>query len=421
MIDKVTIRVSSGDGGSGSVSFHREKFVPRGGPDGGDGGKGGDVIILADSNLSQLSNFKYRKIFRAEDGARGQKNNKTGKNGADLVLTVPPGTVVREKTVSFDNISITDLNENGESVIVASGGSGGKGNARFVSSTNQVPRLAQKGEPGEEKEVTLELRLIADAGIIGYPNVGKSSLLAAASAARPRIADYPFTTLEPVLGLVEAGRSSFILAEIPGLIPGASMGKGLGHEFLRHVVRTRVLVHLVDGTSGSPVDDMLAVNNELFLFDSSLAGRPQVVAVNKIDIPEVRERIAGIKAKFRDAGVTVIPVSASTGEGLRELVAKVAGLLEKTPVPDALYDREVPQVIVPRPKPGDVAIEKIGAVYVLKGQELERLVAGSNTADVEVRRQLGAIITGPRIRPRLEKMGISPGDNVRIGNFEWTW
>jgi GTP-binding protein len=421
MLDKVTIKVRSGDGGAGVVAFHREKFVPRGGPDGGDGGNGGDVIIQADSNLSHLSNFRYRRQFAAEDGGKGQGNNRTGKNGADLLLTVPVGTVVKSKASSFDNVSITDLNEPGESVVVARGGKGGLGNSHFVSSTNQAPRLAQKGEPGEEKEVTLELRLIADAGIIGYPNVGKSSLLAAASAAHPKVADYPFTTLEPQLGLVESGRTSFVLAEIPGLISGASQGKGLGHEFLRHVFRTRVLVHLIDGTTATPVADMLAVNNELFLFDPDLAKKPQVVAVNKVDKPEVRDRKTEIKALFRDAGVAVSFISAETGEGVKELMAKVAGALVSAPTPEISTDAEVPTIILPKIRPREVVVNKAGEAFVVKGHDLERLVAGSNTSDPEVRRQIGAILTGPRIRPKLERLGINAGEKVRVGDFEWIW
>ena len=421
MLDKVSINIRSGDGGAGAVAFRREKFVPRGGPDGGDGGKGGDIIIRADPNLSHLSNFRYRKQFVAENGGKGTGNNRTGKNGADLILTVPVGTVIKEKSLAFDSFSITDLVQPGQSVVVAEGGQGGRGNAHFVSSTNQVPRLAEKGAPGVEKDLILELRLIADAGIIGYPNVGKSSLLAAASAAHPKIADYPFTTLEPLLGLVETGHVSFVLAEIPGLIAGAHQGKGLGQEFLRHVLRTRVLIHLIDGTSTAPVDDMLAVNNELFLFDAALADRHQIVAVNKIDLPAVKDRIPEIKELFREAGVSVSFISASTGEGVKELMAKVAAALIKAPAPEVASEITVPPVIIPRGRPREVSVSKVGEVFVVTGPEMERLVAGSDTANTEVRRQIGAILAGSRIRPRLERLGIKAGDKVRVGAFEWTW
>lgn len=421
MLDKVKITVRSGCGGDGAVAFHREKFVPRGGPDGGDGGKGGDVIVCVDPNLSHLSNFRYKKHFTAEDGGCGGSNNKTGRSGADLILKVPVGTLATYRNSALDNLSITDLDTPSASVVVAVGGQGGRGNARFASSTNQVPRLAQRGEASEEKELTLELRLIADVGIVGYPNVGKSSLLTASSAAHPKIADYPFTTIEPMLGLVESGRTSFVLAEIPGLISGAHQGRGLGHEFLRHVLRTRVLVHLVDGSSETPVGDMLAVNNELFLFDSELAKKPQVVAVNKIDQPEVKERVSEIKELFRAAGVTVSFVSAATGEGVKELMSKVSAVLKRTHVSPIVSETTSVPVIRPRARQRDVEVSRTGDAYLVTGHELERLVAGSDTSNPEVRRQIGAILTGGRIRSRLERLGIRPGDKVRVGAFEWTW
>jgi len=421
MLDKVRIVVRSGDGGDGIVTFHREKFVPHGGPDGGDGGKGGDVIVQADRNLSHLSNFRYRKRFAAENGGRGGGNNKTGKRGADLVLKVPVGTVVTYRDFAFDNLSITDLDKPDASVMVAKGGQGGRGNAKFASSVNQAPRLAQKGEEGEERELTLEMRIIADAGIIGYPNVGKSSLLTAASAARPKIADYPFTTLEPMLGMVETERGRFILAEIPGLIAGAHQGKGLGHEFLRHVLRTRVVVHLVDGSSASPVDDMIAVNNELFMFDAELAGKPQIVAVNKIDRPEVRERRGEIKELFRAAGVAASFVSAESGEGVKELMAVVARAIEKAPAPSVASNNAELPIIRPQLGPRDVEVSRVGDAFLIRGQDLERLVAGSDTTNPEVRRQLGAILTRGRLRAKLERSGVRPGDKVRVGAFEWMW
>jgi len=420
MLDKVKINVRSGDGGGGAVTFHREKFVPRGGPDGGDGGNGGDVSVQADPNLSHLSNFRYQKKFVAEDGGRGQGNNRTGKSGAELILKVPIGTVVIYKDM-FDSFSITDLDKPYMRVVVATGGRGGRGNARFVSSVNQVPRLAQKGESGEEKELTLEMRLIAEAGIIGYPNVGKSSLLTAASAAQPKIADYPFTTLEPMLGLVDIGKTSFVLAEIPGLIAGAHQGKGLGHDFLRHILRTRVIVHLVDGLSASPVEDMIAVNNELFLFDQDLVKRPQIVAVNKIDQLEVKERISELKALFRAAGITVSFVSAATGEGVQELMSKVAVVLEEAPVPSVVPETAALPIIRPQTNPREVEVSRVGDIYFVTGHDLERLVSGSDIANPEVRRQLGTILTRGRLRAKLERLGVCPGDRVRVGAFEWTW
>ena len=265
MFDMVEIGIKAGKGGSGIVRFRREKCIPFGGPDGGDGGKGGAVIIKADADVSSLISLRHGKLYRAKDGENGRGRKQHGKGGADLVLAVPVGTVVSGQAQFADDTEIADLLQPSQLVVVARGGRGGLGNIHFASATNQVPQIAQKGWAGEEKSIILELKLIADIGIIGYPNVGKSSLLAAASAAKPKIASYPFTTLEPALGVVETGQWSFIVAEIPGLIADAHLGRGLGHDFLRHVVRTKVLLHLVDGCSASPVEDMIQVNNELSL------------------------------------------------------------------------------------------------------------------------------------------------------------
>ncbi|MBI2832550.1 MAG: GTPase ObgE, partial [Chloroflexi bacterium] len=281
MFEKVEIGVEAGNGGSGSISFRREKFVPFGGPDGGDGGKGGDVFLQADRSVTALGEYISRRLYRAGKGKNGSGGRKRGKNGEDLVLKVPVGTVVADVA---QGAVIADLAKDGERVIVARGGKGGWGNAHYASASNQAPRIAQKGENGEEKRLLLELRIIADVGIIGYPNVGKSTLLASATAARPKIADYPFTTTEPVLGVVKSGERSFVMAEIPGLIEGAHTGRGLGHEFLRHALRTKIIVHLINGASENPVEDMIKVNNELEMYDSGLTRKPQIVAVNKVDL-----------------------------------------------------------------------------------------------------------------------------------------
>jgi len=284
MIDKVEILVKSGAGGDGIISFRREKFVPFGGPDGGDGGNGGDVIVRAEPASASLRKYRHRKRYLAGEGGNGGNKKKHGRNGSDLILSVPPGTLVTKKTVLPGEEICADLEEAGEQVVVARGGRGGLGNVRFATSTNQAPRIARRGEPGEEVDILLELRLIADVGIIGYPNAGKSTLLSKASGARPKIASYPFTTLEPILGAAEVGVQNFVLAEIPGLIEDAHLGRGLGHEFLRHSLRTKMLLHLVDGSHESPLEDMIRVNNELALYDSALAQKPQFVAVNKIDL-----------------------------------------------------------------------------------------------------------------------------------------
>jgi GTP-binding protein len=418
MLDKVDIHVQSGKGGDGAVSFRREKFVPYGGPDGGDGGKGGDVIIRADAGLTHLGNYQGRRFYHAGDGINGHGKKRHGRDGADLILTVPAGTVITDNNPGFDSFMITDLIDPGQEVIVARGGKGGWGNSHYASSTNQAPRLAQKGAPGEERSLTLELKIIAQVGIIGYPNVGKSSLLAAASAARPRVADYAFTTLEPVLGVVNTGRQSFVMAEIPGLIEGAHLGKGLGHEFLRHAIRTQVLIHLIDGSSESPLDDMISVNNELSLFDASLSAKPQIVAVNKIDRTGVKERIPQLKRMFKEAGYSVHFISAFTGEGVAELMALAADKLQKTAMPESC---DTVPVVHPKQSETELTVHKVGHVFILAAPALERLIAGSDTTDPEVRRQIGAILSRPRVTRILNKAGANPGDKLRIGDFEWTW
>jgi GTP-binding protein len=331
VFDFAKIEVKAGDGGNGAVSFRHEKYVPFGGPDGGHGGRGGDVVVAADLTVSNLRTFVRRKSFHAENGGGGAGQKMHGQNGAELVLAVPLGTIVAEQTPDGQNAIVADLEAPGQRVVVALGGGGGAGNSHFATPTNQAPQTAKKGKPGEQKVITLELKLIADVGLIGYPNVGKSSLLAAVSAAQPRIADYPFTTREPVLGMVEVKGQVFVLTEIPGLIDGAHRGRGLGHEFLRHTVRTRMLIHLIDGGSPTPVQDMEHVDSELTLFDPALGEKPQLVAVNKIDLPEVKERLGEIKQAFTAAGTSVFFISAATGEGIPDLMAETLKKLRALP------------------------------------------------------------------------------------------
>ncbi len=345
MFDRAEIIVKAGDGGDGIISFRHEKFVPFGGPDGGDGGDGGDVIIVAERSASSLRAFQRRRQFKAASGKNGRGKDKHGKKGEGLTLTVPVGTMVSYKSQIGDG-PIADLDQPGQSVVVARGGKGGRGNARFATSTNQAPQTAEEGTEGEEHSLILELKLIADVGVIGYPNVGKSTLLAAVSAAKPRIASYPFTTLEPVLGMVELGGQSFVLAEIPGLIAGAHLGKGLGHDFLRHIMRTRVLIHLLDGGSPSPAEDMAQVNTELSLFDSALARKPQLVAVNKLDLPQVKARREELEESFRAIGTDAFFVSALSGQGIPELMAATAKMVQSAPKPEPAKRKKVF-----RPKP----------------------------------------------------------------------
>ncbi len=421
MYDRVEIKVKAGDGGDGVVGFRREKFVPYGGPDGGDGGDGGNVVIKADSGITDLKMFKPNRLYKADRGENGKGQKKHGKRGKDLVLLVPVGTIALGLSGTAEELLIADCEEPGQEAVVVYGGRGGQGNTHFATSTNQAPRIAQKGEKGEERSLVLEMRLIADVGIIGFPNAGKSTLLSRVSAAGPKIAGYPFTTLEPVLGVVEIGLKDFIIAEIPGLIEGAHLGKGLGHDFLRHIVRTKILVHLVDGTSESPVEDMIRVNNELALYDPGLAKKSQLVAVNKIDVPGMKERLDDIGEEFERAGVRARFISAETGEMVRELMEETQALLEKAGK-GILAGKKVPAAIFrPQPKQTEATVTKDGDVYVINAPDLERIIAGVDTSGEEVRRQLQRPMARYGVTRALEKAGIVPGDKVRCGDYEWEW
>ena len=421
MFDRAEITVRAGDGGDGAVSFRREKFVPFGGPDGGDGGDGGSIVLRADPSINNLKLFRHRGLYRAMSGEDGKGKGKHGRKGEDLVLTVPTGTVVWEKSQIGGSSLIADLKELGQEVVVAKGGKGGLGNVHFASSVNQAPRIAQKGEVGEENSIVLELRLIADVGIIGYPNVGKSTLLVAASAAKPKIADYPFTTREPVLGMVEVGQQSFVLAEIPGLVDGAHLGRGLGHDFLRHVVRTKILIHLIDGTSASPAEDMTRVNTELSLFDSALAQKPQLVAVNKVDLPQVKARLEEIKAAFAAIGIKALFISAVNKEGVVQLMTEAAKMLQSLPE-QVMPGGEVPKkVFRPQPRGMTAKVHKEGDTFVVLAPELERIVSKADVNSFEVRGQLKKRFARLGVTKALEKAGVKPGDKVRCGSLEWEW
>ena len=322
-VDEATIRVKAGAGGNGAIAFRREKFVPKGGPSGGDGGDGASVVLVVDEGLSTLLDFHYRHEFAAPAGDNGANKDKYGRAGADVVLRVPPGTQI------FDDATgalVGDLRKHGERLVVAQGGKGGRGNMHFATSTDRAPRKAEPGTAGEERTVRLELKLLADVGLLGFPNVGKSSLIARISAARPKIADYPFTTLVPNLGTVGlSGERSFVVADIPGLIEGAHAGAGLGDRFLRHLDRTRLLVHLLDASAvgRTPLRDYEAMNRELALYDPELAARPQLVVLNKIDLPEVRKRAKQIAGPFARRGIKLAAISAATGEGTAELLESI--------------------------------------------------------------------------------------------------
>jgi GTP-binding protein len=421
MLDKVELKLKAGNGGKGAVTFRREKFVPFGGPFGGDGGRGGDIVVQADDGVDTLRAYQRRRTFKAENGQGGLSKGMHGANGASLILKVPPGTLVFLKTATGGQELLADLEAASQQAVVARGGNGGYGNIHFATATNQAPRIAQPGIAGQEKIIILELRLIADAGIIGYPNVGKSSLLAALSAANPKIADYPFTTLEPILGVVQANSGSFVLAEIPGLIEGAHRGKGLGHSFLRHAMRTKVLVHLLDGSSPAPLDDMIRVNNELSMFDAALAKRPQVVAINKVDLPEVKARVDELKATFAEADVTPLFISAAAKIGLKELVRETWQLLNAAdlrtrvslPAPTAVF----------RPLPVDAAakVRKRGNSYIVVDPDLERLLDKWDPADPADWPDFYARLEQLGTDQLLKSAGAKSGDTVITGNKEWKW
>lgn len=320
-IDEVKIYVKGGNGGNGCMSFRREKYVPRGGPDGGDGGGGGNIVIVADRNLHTLIDLRYQQHYKAERGAHGQGSNKHGKNGKDCRIRVPIGTIIKDE--NSEQI-LEDLKEDGGQFVAVKGGRGGRGNTRFKSSTNRAPRKAEEGFTGEEKYLHLELKLLADVGIIGFPNAGKSTLISKISAAKPKISDYPFTTVVPNLGVVRVEEyKSFVVADIPGLIEGAHEGKGLGIRFLRHIERTKILLHLIDMAAGEgrePLKDFTAINKELFHFSPELASKPQIVAGNKVDISEAKEKFEKVKSVFRNMDVKIFPVSAVTGDGVAQLI-----------------------------------------------------------------------------------------------------
>lgn len=418
MFDTAEIVVKAGDGGSGAISFRREKFVPYGGPDGGDGGRGGDVVFVAETGITNLLTFRRKAFYKAGRGGNGGGRKKHGARGENLVLMVPLGTVISETDITGDVIILGDLEEPGQRVIVAYGGKAGIGNTHFASSTNQAPRIAQKGEPGEEKNLHLELRLIADVGIIGYPNVGKSTLLGAASAARPNIASYPFTTKEPIVGVINVGLETFVLAEIPGLIEGAHAGRGLGHDFLRHATRTRMFIHLVDGSSESPVEDMVQVNTELGLFDAALGRKPQLVVVNKIDLPEVKDKIPGIISVFSHVGIVPVPVSAETGEGVPGLMKRAMQILRE----EGDRGKEVTgKVFRPQPKRETVTVSKEDDIFVVNSPGLERIVARGDITSPLVRAQLNRQLARLGVNRVLKKAGAKPGDRVRCGELEWEW
>ena len=432
MIDRTTIQTTSGNGGKGCISGRREKFIPYGGPDGGDGGDGGDIYLEVNPNLSTLFEFQHKKHFKAQNGGDGAGAKKHGKNGGSIRIEVPQGTEIWVKEDGGVLRRLADLTEAGQSLLVARGGHGGRGNARFATSTNQFPLLAEEGEHGQEVTIQLELKLLADVGVVGMPNAGKSSLLAAVSAARPKIADYPFTTLEPVLGVVEHKGRSFVMVDIPGLIEGAHKGAGLGHEFLRHVERTRVLIHLVDASLEDPITSLRQVDKEMVLFDERLAEKPQIIALNKMDIPEARQREPELRQKLAEEGRPAFAVSAATREGIPVLLDAVLELLAtahkgqgspktepRRKAPGKRED-ELP-VLRPKPERRGIEVQRKGDVFVITSPEVTRIAAMVDEANWAARTQFYRRLARTGVVKQLEKLGVKPGDRVRAGKLEWEW
>jgi GTP-binding protein len=416
--DQVVIHVKSGKGGDGMVHFHREKFIPRGGPDGGDGGKGGDVIFEVKPTLNTLSSFRQNQKFKADEGAKGGPSQMTGRNGKDLIISVPPGTLLFDADTGE---LIGDLTKPGEKLMVLKGGRGGRGNQHFATSRNQVPRTAEKGEPAQEKRIRLELKLIADIGLIGVPNAGKSTLLSVLTNAKPKIAPYPFTTLEPNLGIANIDDyTTVVLADIPGLIEGAAQGAGLGHDFLRHIQRTRVLIHLLDGLSEDPVADYSQINSELSLFDPNLAKKPQLVALNKIDQPEVQERLGEIEKKFKKLNVEMMTISALARTNTRELLIRAYQTLEEAP-PVEEVEAPLP-VYKPKEDPREFRITREGAnEWRISGVAIERAASMTYWQHDGSVRRFQKIMETIGIDEALRKAGVQEGDTVAIGEFELEW
>jgi GTPase len=451
--DRAKIQVRAGNGGDGSASFRREKFAPKGGPDGGDGGRGGSVYLRVNPSMNTLLPFHYKQHFKAVHGGSGRSNQRHGKAAPDLYIDVPPGTyveVIDEEPVPGSPVEVVqaDLVRPDQVLMVARGGRGGLGNVHFATSTRQAPRFAEKGEPGRERVVTMELKIIADVGLVGYPNVGKSTLLSVASAAQPKIADYPFTTLQPMLGVVRVDDDSFVMADIPGLIEGASSGAGLGLEFLRHVERTRVLVHVVDGSAGlwrdaapeaegkahpsqttDPIEDFERINTELAQYDPNMGTKPQIIAINKVDLQEVRDRLPELVERFRALGYEEIyPISAATRQGVHELLGAVAAKLRELPKPawaepEAVEEKEV--VVQPRHVAAEserFEVTQEGKTrFRVSGERIERLVSMTDMNNPFALERMQRELDRMGISDALREAGVESGHMVAIGRIELEW
>ena len=434
LVDYTKIYVKSGDGGNGAITFRREKYVAAGGPDGGDGGKGGDVYFVVDPDSNTLINFRYNKMYKAQNGENGSGNNCYGKKGEDLYIKVPLGTVIKDNETGK---VIADLSKPGQKELILPGGRGGKGNSHFATSTRQAPHFAQSGEKGIEKELILELKLLADVGLVGFPNVGKSTILSMVTSARPKIADYHFTTLEPNLGVVKTEYGdSFVIADIPGIIEGASSGIGLGLQFLRHIERTRLLLHVIDvsGSEGrNPIEDFKTINEELKKYSQKLANRKQIIVANKTDVMQDETLYNNLKEMAEKLNIKIYKVSAATGEGLKELFKNVAEELKRLPKEEIVEEDEKIVYTLKEEKQGfdengkltmeynGFEIKKANGEFIVSGPDVDKLMSRVNLADNESMYYFQKMLANLGIEDALKNAGVQDGDTVRFNDWEFDW
>lgn len=417
-IDVAKIYVKAGKGGNGIVSWRREKYEPAGGPYGGDGGNGGSVILQGDEGIRTLMDFRYKRSYIGENGEDGRTKNQYGKSGADIILKLPVGTLIKDEETGK---VIVDIKEHGQQFVIAKGGKGGRGNAKFATATRQAPGFAEAGTKGQERNIVLELKLLADVGLVGFPNVGKSTLLSMISAAKPKIANYHFTTLKPNLGVVRvAEEKSFVLADIPGLIEGASEGAGLGLDFLRHIERTRILVHVLDASGSeerNPIEDFHKINEELFQYNEKLREKPQIIAANKTDLPEAAQWVDKIKEEFIPQGYEVFEISAATNKGIQELVYAIWNLLENTEITYETYDEEYIEEV--EAKSDEIVVKKEDEKFIVEGDYVEKLLGSTYLDDADSLRYFQDMLRKKGIIDRLKNLGIQEGDSVFICDFEF--
>lgn len=420
-VDQVRIYVKAGDGGNGVVAFRREKYVPMGGPAGGDGGRGGNVIFKVDEGLRTLVDFRYQRHFKAQRGENGRSKGQHGAGAEDLIVRVPPGTAIYDEDTGE---LLADLTVHNQQALIAKGGRGGRGNTRFATPVNPAPQISENGEPGEERNIRLELKVLADVGLVGFPSVGKSTLLSMVSAARPKIAAYHFTTLNPNLGVVDVdAERSFVMADLPGLIEGAHLGAGLGHQFLRHIERTRLIVHVIDmaGSEGrDPYEDYVQINKELGQYRQDLLERPQIIAANKMDLPEAEENMKAFKEKVTD--VPIYPISAATGQGIKELLYAVIDTLEQIPLrpdlPQTVDGEE--RVVYKAEKPGEeFKVRRDNELFIVEGEKLEKLIIMTNLNSQDSIQRFARMMRKMGVDDALRKKGAKNGDIVKIGDFEF--